>query len=667
MTASPFLLIGLLALLYAGAWGLGRLTVLALERSGWAEAPEVLGPALQLVLGMAVVIALGGVLVAADLAYPAVLLALQVVGALALVPPARAALSARRPLGLPGWVRGVALGAAGAFVALLALGQAVGYQLYNPLDDDAAYVYLARRLVATGGLVDPFNFRRITSYGAGTLYQSLFLQVSGNASLRAFELVFAMGVLVVVTVGTLRRRWLVPGILVLGTGLAVGGGIGPIDNLSPLFSVAALSVATYVVLRRVPARGGAGPPQLYLVLGLLMAAILALRFYFLISVVGAVVFVLVALQGWRSVRSMALIAAAAVVATLGWAVALLRSSGTPVFPVIFGNYNTDWPSSSDPTVHGLHNHLELFLKDFTGFGVGWPALVAVGVALVYLVGRGPDPVRMVVVLGAGLGCLVQIAVVSVSFSALTSVDLGRVIAASTLAAALAALEALWPLREPPGAATPGPVPVAPARGWARVGAVLGSAPGRGVLCAAVVAVALNVTPLAGYSTAVRSYAADGARVLAGTIPLRDRYVAWEPQYDTLNRLVPPGAKVLAAVDLPSLLDPTRYDVATVDFPGATSPPPHLPFFRGTAPVVAYLRHLGYRYVVAESPSVPGLYYYRFLLRNLASPATFSRAMAAYGIDWQGIVTNLETSGRYPVRRAGSLALITIGSGPTGGP
>jgi hypothetical protein len=151
-----------------------------------------------------------------------------------------------------------------------------------------------------------------------------------------------------------------------------------------------------------------------------------------------------------------------------------------------------------------------------------------------------------------------------------------------------------------------------------------------------------------------------SNVLHRTIPLGDRYAPYEHEYSAFNSLVPRGAKVLAAVDRPTLLDYSSYTFATLDSPGAVSPAPHMPFFEGADAKVAYLRHLGYTYIAAESPAQLGLYRFRFLVELLRSPEYFSREQAPYNIDWQSTVTSLENSGRYQVRTSGELSLIRIG-------
>src|ERR1700722_3553564 len=71
---------GLVALLFLGAGGWGTAAVAALVRAGWEEARAEIGPALQVVVGVCLFLAVGGVLVAADLARFGVLLAWHLVG-----------------------------------------------------------------------------------------------------------------------------------------------------------------------------------------------------------------------------------------------------------------------------------------------------------------------------------------------------------------------------------------------------------------------------------------------------------------------------------------------------------------------------------------------------------------------------------------------------------
>jgi hypothetical protein len=149
-------------------------------------------------------------------------------------------------------------------------------------------------------------------------------------------------------------------------------------------------------------------------------------------------------------------------------------------------------------------------------------------------------------------------------------------------------------------------------------------------------------------------------VVDGTTPMADRFRPWEADYRSVNRLIPDGSRVLAAVDLPGLLDMGRFRLATLDFAGAVSPPPHLPFVAGPAPTVAYLRTLGYDYIVAESPGISGIYFYPLYIRDLRLQVYFEREDAPFYFAWEKTVTTLETNGLYPVQRVGALAVIDIG-------
>jgi hypothetical protein len=658
---NPIVLLALLALLFLGTWGWGWAALCALRRAGWKTADEILGPPLQILVGMALFLSVGGFLVALDIAKFGVLLGWHVIGVGFLAPRVPALVGRAAAAGSRSWLRAGAMAVVGSVLVFLALGQAMGIQLYNPYDDDAAYVYLAKRLLSTGGLADPFNLRRLTSYGGSALYQSMFLQATGNASLRGFELMFALGVVLVVAVGTAKRRWLITGTLLLGVGLIVGDGIGPIVNLSPEFSVAALSLGVFVLLRWVPLQNEQDQTFLYVVIGLLLAAILALRFYFLISVVLAVVVVMVTLRGRRCLRGLLIMAASSVVASIGWAAALQRSSGTPLFPLFGGNYNKSWPSGNDPTLHGVSDFVRRYVNAFNGYRIGWVSLVAVVIALIYLGLTRREPARMIVLLGAALGCFFQMAVISRAFSGSAPVDVIRFIAPSTLACGLLAIDTLWPERKTRQERQTARAAVAASAPTSFPGLrrPLVTVPVRVVLALAVALVIFGAS-FRSYRHGVAQSVHLGAKILNGSMVIGDRYAFFEKEFRTVNSLVPRGAKVLAAVDRPALLDYSNYTFATLDSPGAVSPGSHMPYFEGAAAKVKYLRDLGYSYIVADSPAEIGLYHFRFLLHQLHQPVYFSREQASYNIDWQSTVTSLENSGRYHVQHAGELSLIRIG-------
>ena len=583
MNGSPLAMLGLLALLFLGSWGWGSALVAVMRRAGWADAAEVVTAPLQMAVGVALFLAFGGFLVAADAAWFWALLVWHVAGVVLLAPLVPAALRRARAGRAAATLRGVVLAVAGAIVALIAVGLAIGFPQYNPLDDDGAYVYLAQRLLGTGGLIDPFSLRRITSYGGSELYQAMFLKVAGNSSLRAFELVFALGVVLAVVVRSTRRRWVVAGTLVLGLGMATGLGIGPVTNLSPEFSVTALSLAIFVLLRHIPHQAARDRPWLYVVIGILLAGVLALRFYFVVALVIAIVLAAVAIRGRRGVRGIVSVAATTVLCTVGWAIALWRSSGTPTFPVPAGDYNTLWPSGANPTLHGIPAYYDRFKIFFSNihthnaYPVGWVVVVTLIVGGLCLAYSDRATVPLLVVVGAGLGTLAQMGLVTVVFSGSAPADVDRFVSPTVLACGLLLVDAFWPLRPPvpapASAAVPSTstapaatAPVAPSRRHPfgsrrrRVGSVLGSPGAALVVVVGTLLFLFGFVPVVSGSsahdetTAITRYAKYGWRVLDRSNPMRDRYAAYEHQYAVSSLFVPPGVHVLAAVNLPGLLD-----------------------------------------------------------------------------------------------------------------
>ncbi|HUI05175.1 MAG TPA: hypothetical protein VLZ77_16670, partial [Acidimicrobiales bacterium] len=442
MNGSPLAMLGLLALLFLGSWGWGRAVVALLRRAGWDDAPAVVTAPVQMALGVALFMAFGGFLVAADAAWFWVLVAWHGAGVALLAPLVPAGVRRVRSSRAADIGRGLALAVVGGAVTVVAIGLAVGVSSYNPIDDDGAYVYLAQRLLGTGGLIDPFSLRRITSYGAGELYQAMFLKVAGNSSLRAFELVFALGVVLVVAVRSTRRRWVVAGAVVLGLGMAIGLGIGPVVNLRSEFSVTALSLAVLVLLRHIPHQRAQDRPWLYVVIGILLAGVLALRFYFVVALVVAVVLGAVAIRGRRSVRGLATVAVTTVLASAGWAIALWRSSGTPSFPVPAGDYNTLWPSGANPTLHGVAAFFDRFTIFFSvihfrdAYPVGWVVVVTLLVPALWLACTDRATIPLLVVLAAALGALAQMGVITVAFSGSDPIDIVRFVAPTVLACGL---------------------------------------------------------------------------------------------------------------------------------------------------------------------------------------------------------------------------------------
>jgi hypothetical protein len=661
-------LLGFVGLLFLAGWGWGSGVVGLLRRAGWETVRSEIGIPLQVLLGTALFMVFGGFMVAADAARLGPLLAWQVVG---LVLLSIYGLRSRRRwnVTVASLVNAVAVLCAGVVLTLVALGVAANAP-FNLNDDDAAYIYLARRLASTGGLVDPFNLRRVTGYGGGTLFQSMFYRIPGDTSLHGFELIFGSLLLVLLAVGTTRRKWLAVGTLLLGIGIMLGNDVGVVINLSPTFTIAAFSLGTLQVLRLVRWPSEADQPLVYVVVGVLLSGILALRFSFMVSMSAAALIVIVVLRGRRAVRSAVIVGLTVGICSAGWALALYRSSRSLLFPLFPGNYDPSWPTGQNEAefAHGVRSFSRFSWDVFTGSHLGWVALAGVGIGVYFYIVSGGRSKGMLVLLSAGIGCLVQFAAYAYSLSGSTAVEVVRLLAPSTLACGLFAIGLLWPQRDS--------VPDDPAEVMAsstpidRLGRsmlrVTKGLVGRGALAntTALVAIVGLATLVFAYNPIAYVRGTHGEltaswRMLHQPADQSGRYRPLEPEYDRMNEMIPKGAKVLAAVDFPGLLDFSRYDFATLDIVGAVSPPPHMPYFEGAMAKVDYLRRLGYQYIVTESPSDQGLYDLQTWLGDYKSEVVAYRRWVPYFVDWQSSMATLERSNRFEVRSSSSLVLIRI--------
>ena len=537
---------------------------------------------------------------------------------------------------------------------------------YNANDDGPAYLYLAQRLLSTGGLIDPFSTRRLNSYGGAELFQALTLRFAGTgAGLGVEWFLFAL-LLVALVVRSLRRPYAVLILLTFGLAIVLIRPVGIWVNAAPTFSGAALIVALALVLGDIdttrPERWR------FCVCGLLLAALFALRLEFFVPAVLAVlVYAVVVFRGRRVLGALAAVAIAGVIAIAGWAVALFESSHTPLFP-LFASYWTEGSQWKDPTVKTIGqylNHLVADAKaanwDLVVFG---SLLVVGGLFLFYRLGRGrgwwpplatpPDfPRRFAVLCCVAFGCAASLVFETFNLSGAVLSDIGRYSASSALACLCLAIDLLIDLataRRLKVADMPSSVGRHP--DWA-VPALRVSI---GALGAVLILVALGA-PLSTYKSAFTADAHDFEHVVSGSFVVPDKWAAQRPFYTKMNAKIPSGAYLLAAVELPGLLDMGRFSFTSLDVPGGASPPPHLPYDRGIAPVLVYLHRLHITGIVATAPGAAGLYNFAAAEANLTSGVPYYRQSAQYTVWWDELVRAL--THRYHTVRVGRLEYLSL--------
>jgi len=234
----------------------------------------------------------------------------------------------------------------------------VASRTFQKMDDLPAYAYLAQKLVATGGLIDPFSSRRILSYGGATLYQAVFVKFTGLQSIFAFDNLFMPVVLVITVLLYGRSHKLSPWLLgLLSLCLVAGTSSLILFNLSPRFAITFFTLVVLLAsfdLARSNSRVGS---DYVLVMGLLIASLSTMRVEN--AVAPAIVVLLTIVWDRRSAfRHALLLVGIGMLSVSGWAFALYRSSGTFLFPIMRGTANMSF--YFDPVHWGISQYLTLF-------------------------------------------------------------------------------------------------------------------------------------------------------------------------------------------------------------------------------------------------------------------------------------------------------------------
>ena len=126
--------------------------------------------------GMALLVAIGGILSFVGLALPPVLFGLVFFGV-----AAHLAGYGKWQLSFKGW-SGAAWGlmAVVAVVMLARYSVVVSFKEINCPDDEVAYFTFVSRLLQTGSLIDPYSLRRLSGYGGHTVLQALVMTLGSE-------------------------------------------------------------------------------------------------------------------------------------------------------------------------------------------------------------------------------------------------------------------------------------------------------------------------------------------------------------------------------------------------------------------------------------------------------------------------------------------------------
>ena len=251
----------------AGSWCLRR-----------AAGVDLRAPYEVLALGITIVLAGTGLAVAFD-AFdgPAVGVLLAVGAVCTLVGLGRRLLAGGRSV--RAWTVRAGTGAVLVAADLLVARWTTATFRWNGCDDDVAYLYLARRLVLRGDLLDPLDNRRLTSPGGMSALQALFLIRLPDSYLPLADLLLGSLLLLLALWRSRSGRWSPWGIAAALAVSCFPVVLGMIST-SPLLLPCGLTIVAILIavrLRAEPAPPPRAEAATAAVLGLLVGAVATLR------------------------------------------------------------------------------------------------------------------------------------------------------------------------------------------------------------------------------------------------------------------------------------------------------------------------------------------------------------------------------------------------------
>jgi len=642
----------LLLIVGSVGWGELALRFILKEKEG--------GAYLYLPVGISVTLILGGILTALDSCSMLLLLIWHFVGLLLLLGQIVQRSTFKQALfNVKSWLFPTIIGVT---TTLCALGTSASRSLQR-MDDYPAYLYLAQKLVVTGGLIDPFNNRRILSYGGATLYQALYLKFTGTQGVFAFDNVLAP-LAVVVTIYLFSRRFkinrLLVGLLCLVT--VVGTGAGLAFNLSPRYSVTLLTLVIFMDLYDVRStRSGEGSRRPWVVIGLLLSALVTLRLDNAVAPILATVIVIFLMKADR-LKSLIVVAGASIISLSGWAIALYRSSGSLLYPFMNGTANKAY--ATDP----LHWSIGKYISNLWQVVTFNNEFVITAFALIMgaflFRSKGADRSLAEVLLIALLGWVVEVIAVCVLLKGYDPWMLARFLGPSIFAVGLFAVLALLAHDS-----TTNPLLSTGVNWWEQlrteVRRPFDYLANRLFL---IVGVVLSFAVCMGYQVSVQELASRQSSKPLLTTQFHATLNSFTSSFSSgvesfyssqnkagplaqdvevfnqINSAIPKDSKVLSAIEFPELLNLNRFIVSTLDIPGANLAISSVLKPKSIGAFFKVLRKSGYSYVVAEVTSSSESMYYGSSALILSRSSFYDyRELGNSILSWNNLIRSIRQS------------------------
>lgn len=568
----------------------------------------------QLALGTIVWIFAGGVLLAIGHASRGPLFVVAGIGfALAFVDLWAYACQPASPVtGNDRWVAATLLAVLAVYLGFVVIAM-IGTR-GNPYDDHVAYTPLVKRLLDCGNLIEPFSFRRLSAYGGQTVLLALVALRGDVDSTDLLDRGVFQVIAILVVLDIIRRRQLKVGVSSLLIFFLLCLWDLSINSASTWTGFTCF-LAAYAFVSREDS-----PPRTALLLAFAAsgAACTLRQNYILPAGLFALLLLVFHLRAraatstWREVlaserATIGLAIATAAVIVVPYAIAAWASSGTFLYPIMFGTWNPAAPLR--PTGATVYDELVFFLSVILHsepIRIWWLVIPFMFLARDT---RTTRPWKAYLIASCvGFAALVHSFMLSdpntlwrYAFGYMTPLALIFYIeTASTL-----------PFVEK---TAPGPV---------RVSAVATVLIWIGLIAQVIAARDVPAARLANVMENVKS-----AEVL-GSLPVDSRVDSYQRMQDS----IPAGATVAVMLDTPYLLDFDRNPIFNLDLPGFAAPGPGLPAFTDPAHWRAYFTSHGIRYIAFVATGYSGYLFRRpgWLWRMYADDELW-RFMAAHMVD-----------------------------------
>jgi hypothetical protein len=456
-------------------------------------------------------------------------------------------------------------------------------------DDTPAYLVFPRQLVQIGDMLQPFSFRRISSFGAQSLFQATLLVGAAPEHVHLFDRGICGVVVVAMILGAPRDSGSSPFALRLLPAVLVLLLPNYRMNCAAVLSGTLFLFAIYRTLE-IAASPSQRPRMHAAVLGLLVAAACALRPFFVLPATATVALTLLLGGKWRStgrrllVEEALVIAGTTLAALLPWSLALLRSNGTPLYPPFDGDYR----SASGFTTMVLGYERIKMIWDELRY---WEPVATIHLFFIagLVASKNDTPAFRASYFALLVGFIVMLLLIPIS----DSKDLVRYAypleLAFVLVVTLRSLAAFAPPGEPSAMAA-GVLVLAACAGelyWKHDESQMAYddmfEQARNLIAGKA------LLPGGGHSP--RYHLDNGELLDTPMISMRAEHI-----YGELQRAVPAGAPIAAMVEEPYRFDFRRNRVSILDLPGVVGPRGGIPVFHGPEAVAKYFLSLGLRYV-----------------------------------------------------------------------